>query len=129
MRPLFGTRSSSGRPSFPGVHRRTQWVALFCLLFIALASTAQAVHVHGAGLPGRSAQLAKQHAGAVAPDDSVCPLCAAMHSALPVASSHAVSLRLRLVAENTPWRLAFVQEPEHFAGFSRPPPALSVFPG
>ncbi|WP_103934753.1 hypothetical protein [Bryocella elongata] len=129
MRPLFGTRLSSDRPFSRGAGRCTQWVALICLLFVALASTAQAVHVHGAGLPGRTAQVAKQHAGTVAPDDSVCPLCVAMHSALPVAARHAVPPPRLVIAESAPWRLACVQETEHFAGFSRPPPAVSVLLG
>jgi hypothetical protein len=126
MRHHFGTRLSSGHPSYLDGRRSSPWVALLCLLFVALASTAQAVHVHGVGLPGRTPELTKQHAGTVAPDESVCPLCVAMHSALPVAGGHAALPPRLLTAENTPGHLAFAQEPEHFAGFSRPPPALSV---
>ena len=129
MRHLFGTRLSSDRPSSTGVGRCTQWVALVCLLFVALASTAQAVHVHGNGLPSRIAHVDKHHPGAVSPDDSVCPLCAAMHSALPVAATQAVPLECLLVAESVPWHLAIVPEVEHFAGFSRPPPVPSVLLG
>lgn len=129
MRHFLGTRKRSGRPSFTGATLRVRLVSLFCLLLVALASTAQAVHVHGSGIGDRSAQVTRQQVGALAPDDSVCPLCVAMHSAMPVAPGHDVFSLREVVAENAPWHLAITQETEHFAGFSRPPPVAGVLLG
>ena len=52
---------------------------MMCLLLMLLGSTVQAVHAHGALLPGGAAHVsADSSSGHFAPED-LCPLCAAMH--------------------------------------------------
>ena len=94
-----------------------------CLLLVAVASSAQTVHVHGDWLPNHDAQV-KQLADAsqLPGSEANCPLCVAMHSALPV-SSHVAETRLVLVV----CTVAAVEDrlpvsQWHFANFSRPPP-------
>ncbi len=60
--------------------RRTwmRWVAVLCMLLIMVASTVELCHTH----PDAVKPLQKQ--GQTAPTDH-CPLCVAMHSALPTA--------------------------------------------
>ena len=101
-----------------------RWVAAACLLLVSVASTAQAVHVHG---QWRSYGKAQVHAPAGAPqtalDEGHCPLCVAMHSALPatVATTprHAALYAVLLPEFGT----AAPQMRWPFAMFSRPPPA------
>lgn len=129
MRRPFATRATKTPPHLAAGSLASRVVALLCLLLVSLASTAQAVHTHGTGLPQRQAHVGKLQTGIAPADESVCPLCVAMHSALP-ASGSPVQLRLSLhAAEPAPWTLVFLTEPQHFAGFSRPPPAAAVLLG
>jgi hypothetical protein len=130
---LLATRAKTRRPHPAGIGSSasfaTRVLSLLCLLLVALASTAQAVHAHGVGLPDRTAHVGQLHGSSVTPDDSVCPLCVAMHSAMPAAATHP-ALRLCLQAADVdPSTLASAAEPEHFAGFSRPPPAPAALLG
>ena len=106
------------------------WVrtlALACLLLLSVASTVQAVHIHGDLLPERAAK-----AGTL-PDVSVpqggelrCGLCGAMHSALPVTASPLVAT-LTVVAAVVVTAQDRVPVSEwHFVSFSRPPPAVGL---
>ena len=98
-------------------------LAFACVLLVGLASSAQAVHVHGDFLPHHDAQLgAPADASQTPGGEEHCPLCVAMHSALPVSIRllpvTLVLVEVRLVAAvdrlpGTQW---------HFAMFSRPPP-------
>jgi hypothetical protein len=102
-------------------------LALACLLMVSVVSFAQAVHIHGEWLPG-DAHKAKALTGAsqVPGGEERCPLCIAMHSALPVAA-HDEAARLVLV-ECKPAQ-ATDHAPEsnwHFALFSRPPPVVET---
>jgi hypothetical protein len=100
--------------------RRPTWLrlmALLCVLMVCVMSTIQVAHNHTESAPLKQSQ---NHNGPV-PDDH-CPLCVAMHSALPV-SMHAPEPILQIhaldsVAANAErifrWR---------FEMASRPPPA------
>jgi hypothetical protein len=102
-------------------------LAFACLLLVAGASSVQAVHIHGQWLPKNAAQVgAPADASQLPGGEDHCPLCVAMHSALPV-TAHVEPARLVLVeckvvlgvdrAPETAW---------HFAMFSRPPPVETV---
>ena len=106
------------------------WVrvlAFACLLLVVGASSAQAIHIHGEWLPQKAVRATAALDGSQTPGgEESCPLCMAMHSALPVAA-HVVAVRLVLVecevaqgvdhAPETLW---------HFAMFSRPPPVETL---
>ena len=111
-----------------GASTHPYWIRLLataCLLLVGLASSVEAVHIHGDWLPHHAAQVGTQADGSQVPGgEEHCPLCVAMHSTLPVAAKVA-PVRLVLVAvkavsvvdrlPNSQW---------HFARFSRPPPVL-----
>ena len=101
-----------------------QRVALLCLLLAAFSSTAQAVHVHGRWLPHQQTQVEIAVDASPAPGEAACPICVAMHSALPVAAAVPATamvadklMRIAATADRVP------DEAWHFARFSRPPPA------
>lgn len=105
----------------------TLWVrmlAVVCALLIGVASTAQAAHTHGELLP-KNAPYAKSPltASQLPPNEASCPLCVAMHSALPSAiasgtNAVAVAVRVDVGAVDH-----VVPLERHFARFGRPPPA------
>ena len=102
-------------------------MAFACLLLVTAASSAQAAHIHGQWLPHQAAQVGSAADVSQVPGgEERCPLCVAMHSALPVA----VSLQpVQLVLVEC--RLATVVEQAHdsqwhFAMFSRPPPVVTL---
>lgn len=97
-------------------------VGVLCLALVTLAGVAQAAHVHGDWLPHHAAQAGAQLPQASAVGEESCPLCVAMHSALPVASFSAVSLGLILAGSISFNSGRTPEVPWHFAGFSRPPP-------
>jgi len=102
--------------------QRPTWlrlIALLCVLMVCVMSTVQVAHHHTESSPLKPS---KNH-NAPVPDDH-CPLCVAMHSALPV-SMHAPEPILQIhaldsVAANAQrifrWR---------FQMASRPPPATT----
>jgi hypothetical protein len=102
-------------------------LAFACLLLVAGASSVQAVHVHGQWLPQRATQAVPAADGSELPGgEDRCPLCVAMHSALPV-TAHVAPARLVLVecklvqvVDRTP------EATWHFAMFSRPPPVETL---
>jgi hypothetical protein len=105
--------------------RQPLWLrlaVLFCALLVTSAGIAQAAHIHGQWLPHHAAQAGANasHAG-VSGEDS-CPLCVAMHSALPVtgfaplADAPLCTTRFAALPRSTP------ETPWYFAAFSRPPP-------
>ncbi len=70
----------------PTIRRfRPSWIAVFVLLLIALMSTVQVCHTHDL-LPSQADSHSGQPGGQPHPDSAPdhCPLCVAMHSALPV---------------------------------------------
>jgi hypothetical protein len=101
-------------------------LASVCLVLVGFVGIAQAVHIHGDWLPHHSAQLEKAApSGELPGGEEKCPLCVAMHSALPSSARVAlvamtlVEVRMILVTDRLPngqW---------HYARFSRPPPALN----
>ncbi len=111
-----------------------RWLALACLLVVGFASSAQAVHVHGQILPHEQHQVGVPADASQLPgSEASCPLCVAMHSAMPVLS--AVPATYWVVEMQARVAVAEDRAPEtqwHYAMFSRPPPAvesLSSFAG
>lgn len=88
--------------------------ALFCLLFLLFASTAQACHNH-------DAPASQSSRGALTQDH--CSLCVAMHSALPTTMHAAPNPVLRV--QDCLTRVSAVEPETHwsFNLFGRPPPA------
>jgi hypothetical protein len=105
----------------------TLWVRLFALasvwLMLAVTSVG-AAHHHGEWLPHHSAQVAGHaDASGVPGAEDDCPLCMAMHSAMPVAAP-AVAWVTLLEPAAVPTAADRLPEAQwHFAMFSRPPPA------
>jgi len=109
-------------------HAHPFWLRVLasaCLLLVGIASSAQVVHIHGDWLPHHAAQVglaadASQSQGG----EERCPLCVAMHSALPVStkvlatSLVMVECRLTVAVDRLP------SSQWHFAMFSRPPPVV-----
>lgn len=102
-------------------------LAHVCLLLVVGASSAQASHLHGQWLPQKAIRAgAPPDASQIPGGETNCPVCMAMHSALPVAT-HVALVRMVLVeckvvqavdhAPETLW---------HFAMFSRPPPVETL---
>ena len=108
-----------------GAGPRPIWLriaALLCVMLVGVAGIAQAAHIHGELLPSSAIRVATHTALAPALAEDACPLCVAMHSALPV-TLFAVMLVALLLECNL--LLASTHEPRtpwYFAAFSRPPP-------
>jgi hypothetical protein len=98
-------------------------VALACLLLVGVASSVQAVHVHGRWLPGHATNVgAPADASQLPGGEEHCPLCVAMHSALPVAQ-RVEPVRMVLVECRAAQTVDRAPDSQwHFAMFSRPPP-------
>ena len=102
-------------------------LAFACLLLLTGASSLQAAHIHGELLPHQQTLVdAPADASQLPGGEDRCPLCVAMHSALPAvvrlepAQLVLVECRLAAVAEcahESQW---------HFAMFSRPPPPVEM---
>ena len=106
------------------------WLRVLTFAFLLLvvgASSAQAIHIHGEWLPQNAIHAGSLPSGSQGPGgEEHCPLCIAMHSALPV-SAHANVLLLTLVECKVVQ--AFDRAPEtqwHYAMFSRPPPVNTL---
>ena len=110
-----------------GSATRPVWLrvaALFCALLVGMAGIAQAAHVHGDWLPSTTAQAAAHGTVPSTVPEDICPLCMAMHSALPVANFSALVVGFLLEVNLL---LASTHKPRiswYFAAFSRPPPSL-----
>ncbi len=98
-------------------------LAFACLLLVVGASSAQASHIHGRWLPQKAIRAgAPLDASQLPGGENSCPVCMAMHSALPVAAHVEV---VRMVLVECEVVQAVDRAPEtlwHFAMFSRPPP-------
>jgi hypothetical protein len=95
---------------------------LFCVLLVCSAGIAQAAHIHGDWLPHHAAQAGTAVAQAGLSDEESCPLCIAMHSAMPVTGFTALALAPFVVANFARYSGRRPDTPWYFAAFSRPPP-------
>ena len=119
----FFQLGTSPRPS----PQRPAWLrvlALLCLMLLSVASTEQACHIHAEIAAKSSGSQDSRDSRQTVPDH--CPLCVAMHSALP-ATAHtapepvlqiqAVLLQAVQTQRNQRWSYEL---------FSRPPPAVPL---
>ena len=110
-------------------HTYPLWLRLLtlaCLLLVAGASTVDAVHIHGEWLPHHAAQVGAAADGSQLPAEDNCPLCVAMHSALP-AVARVEPGRVVLVERRPAQRVDRAPATTwHFAMFSRPPPVVTL---
>ncbi|WP_213803847.1 hypothetical protein [Granulicella sp. dw_53] len=101
--------------------QRPMWLralALLCLMLVCFASTVQVCHIHGELAPLSSDSDSRQ----AVPDH--CPLCVAMHSAMPAASHVAPDPVLQVHAV-LPKAIAIQRiQRWHYELFSRPPPGM-----
>jgi hypothetical protein len=113
VRSLFQFGRSEGRQRV-----WLQLVALLCVLVVCVMSTAQVCHTHA------DLSLLKQRSpqNGPAPDDH-CPLCVAMHSALPVSLHVAPEPMLQIQALDSVAADAERIFRWRFELASRPPPA------
>ncbi|RXH58840.1 hypothetical protein GRAN_2150 [Granulicella sibirica] len=120
-----------------------RWMAVFCMALIGVASTAQVCHSHdedaritvalSAQTQSVSAQASvqtglpdngDQHS---APDSAVrCPLCVAMHAALPVLTSLPQVALMRVARPVAPVDSMERTFSWRFEMASRPPPATAL---
>ena len=96
--------------------------ALLCVMLVGVAGVAQAAHIHGDWLPKAAAQATAHTALSDGIAEDSCPLCMAMHSALPVAGFAAGLVALLLEAGIFALRSRKPRRTWYFAAFSRPPP-------
>lgn len=111
-------------------HAQSLWLrvlASLCLLLVVGASSAQATHIHGKLLPNQAAQVgAAADISQLPGGEERCPLCVAMHSALPAAVS-LQPVQLVLVECSVAAAVKHSHDsPWHFAMFSRPPPVVNL---
>jgi hypothetical protein len=93
------------------------------MLLVSVAAVAQAAHIHGELLPNHATQIGAHVDGDGAVSEDACPLCVAMHSALPTAGFAALPSGL---APESTLPSACSRKPQSlwtFAAFSRPPPS------
>jgi hypothetical protein len=102
-------------------------MAILCLLIVGFVSSAQAAHVHGQWLPHQQTQADAAVNASQTPSEAACPVCVAMHTALPVAAAVPATemvaeepMRAPATADRVP------DEAWHFARFSRPPPVVGI---
>jgi hypothetical protein len=99
---------------------------MLCVALMAAVGTAQAVHIHGDWLPQNALHATVPADASQGQGEEHCPLCVAMHSALPVTlavvpeSLQEVRLLLSAHVLIAPQRLW------SFAMFSRPPPVAAT---
>ena len=109
--------------------QRPMWlrlVAMVCVLVLCVASTAQVCHMHGAlGQPGKDSQNSRDSRDSKQAVPDNCPLCVAMHSALP-ATAHTAPEPVRQVQLVLPGTVQ-MQHMQRWSYelFSRPPPVIS----
>ncbi len=113
-----------------GIGLRLRLSALFCLLLVFAASTAEVAHRHPGDFDAPQ-QAANQHAPGQnqAPNqkdnEARCPLCIAMHGVLPVAAPVVLApVALTYEALRAPTTFHPVTR-WSFELFSRPPPSLA----
>ena len=96
--------------------------ALLCVMLVGVAGVAQAAHIHGDWLPKLAAQATAHTPLSSGIGEDACPLCVAMHSALPVAGFAAMLVALLPEAGIFAFLSRKPRRPWYFAAFSRPPP-------
>jgi hypothetical protein len=106
------------------------WLRVLTFAFLLLvvgASSVQAIHIHGEWLPQNAIHAGSLPTGSQAPGgEEHCPLCIAMHSALPV-TAHVNAVLLTLVECKAVQAFNRVPETQwHYAMFSRPPPVETL---
>lgn len=103
-----------------------RWFAAAFLVLFSFAATAQAAHIHGQWLPQNKAQV---HAPVEATQsnggEDRCPLCTALHSAMPVSLQTAPPPPALYVIKLAEASCHVPAAPWPFANFSRPPPSLA----
>lgn len=120
--PVRPRRRESSRFGYPSWAR---WVSLLCVLVFGVASTAQAAHIHGGGgAKGVHEVHAPTGGSKTAGDEEHCPLCIAVHWALPATMAAAPAPVLALAVQLRPLTELPAPVAWHFARFSRPPPTL-----
>ena len=98
---------------------------MLCVALMAAIGTAQAVHIHGEWLPQNALHVTVPADASQGQGEEHCPLCVAMHSALPTTMQvvpepvQQVTQRLYTHVLVTPEKLW------SFAMFSRPPPVAA----
>jgi hypothetical protein len=101
-----------------------RWFAFACALLFSVANTAQAAHIHRLSPESAGHHLRAPEAGTpTANTEEHCPLCVAIHPALP-APLHvgpAPVVAQKALPSDAAERRAI--SAWHFARFSRPPPA------
>lgn len=105
---------------------RLRVAALLCMILVAVAGVAQAAHIHGKWLPNSAAQVSAHTALSDGVAEDACPLCVAMHSALPVAGFAALVVALLLEVGGFAFLSRKPRRTWYFAAFSRPPPELNL---
>ena len=119
LRALHPSRRESAPQSL-----RSVLTTVACLLLILFASTAQAAHTHGKLLPQGLTQVSAIADGQHILAEDLCPLCAAMHSALPTPAVPPLRVALEK-SPQAPDALRFGHSQAwSFDLFSRPPPTL-----
>ena len=100
--------------------------ALLCVMLVGVAGVAQAAHIHGQWLPNSAAQVSAHTTLSDGVAEDACPLCVAMHSALPVAGFAALLVALLLEMGTFSALSRKPRSTWYFAAFSRPPPELNL---
>ena len=121
---MMTTRKLTSGIAAPSLWMR--WLALVSLLIIVVASSAQAAHIHGDFLPHHEPHAATQNQSPQAGDEASCPLCVAMHSALPTSANFQATIQLPVTSPAVEV-LSRASSPDwHFTLFSRPPPSSAL---
>ena len=98
---------------------------MLCVMLATVVGTAQASHIHGRWLPDQAVHFSQASDGSQGDGEERCPMCAAMHSAMP-ATMQVVPVPVSgAVQRFSATALAGPQKQWIFAMFSRPPPALA----
>jgi len=99
---------------------------MLCVALMAAIGTAQAVHIHGDWLPDNAAHASLPADASQGQGEEHCPLCVAMHSALPVTLA-VVPVPLREIRLLLSARILVApQKLWSFAMFGRPPPVAAT---
>jgi len=98
---------------------------MLCMLLMGVVGTVQAVHIHGDWLPQKAAHVSLPADGSQGEGEEHCPLCVAMHSALPVTMVVDPAPLLEAAQPLSTRVLIAPQKLWSFAMFGRPPPVAA----
>jgi hypothetical protein len=99
-------------------------LTMLCVLLVGGMGMAQAVHVHGDWLPDNAIHASIPADASQGQGEEHCPLCVAMHSALPT-TMQVVPEPVREAVHGLFTRVPVApQKLWSFAMFSRPPPVV-----